>query len=266
MGFPAYEQLRQVTPLTGIVLCNNPSPMTMEGTNSVIVRAGSGPAVIIDPGPDDAHHLDRLAAIDNVALVLVTHRHPDHTGGIDGLVARTQLPVRALDARWCRNAQPLVDGECIALPGLRLGIVATPGHTADSIAITIAAADAPAGTLDSIMLADTILGRDSTVLDSSDGSLADYLDSLATLARIGRGVVGLPSHGPDVADTGAAAVALTEHRIARLEQVRAARAELGAQASAAELTRHIYTEISDPLLLVAAEQSTRVALEYLATR
>lgn len=266
MEFPAYGQLRPVTPLAGILLANNPSPMTMEGTNSVIVRSPGGPATIIDPGPEDHEHIEKLAATDGVELVLVTHRHADHTAGIDALYERIKVPVRAMRAEFCRDAEPLGDGEDIRIAGVRLGILATPGHTADSIAVTIASATAPAGRYDSIMLADTILGRDSTVLDAEDGSLADYLDSLATLERLGEKVIGLPSHGPDVLDTAKAAASLAAHRQARLDQVRAARAELGAQASPAELTRHIYTEVTDPVLLAAAEQSTRVALDYIAER
>lgn len=268
--FPAYGQLRPVTPLAGIVLCDNPSPMTMEGTNSVVLRAApDAAAVVIDPGPVDDAHAARLAELaGEIALVLVTHRHPDHTGGIDELHRLTGAPVRAIRAEFCRAADPLVDGQVLDVAGLRLTIFATPGHTADSIAVGIAAAGGAVsgGGFDSIMLADTILGRDSTVLDAEDGSLVDYLDSLALLERVGAGVIGLPSHGPDVPDVAAAAAALAAHRRKRLDQVRAAVAELGEQASAAELTRHIYTEITDPVLLGAAEQSTRVALDYIARR
>lgn len=272
--FPAYEQLRPVTPLAGIVLCDNPSPMTMEGTNSVVLRAApDAPAVVIDPGPVDDAHAARLAEIaGEVALVLVTHRHPDHTGGIDELHRLTGAPVRAIRAEFCRSAEPLGDGQVLDVAGLRLTVFATPGHTADSIAVGIAAAGADpaagddAGRFDSIMLADTILGRDSTVLDAEDGSLVDYLDSLELLERVGAGVIGLPSHGPDVPDVAEAAAALAAHRRKRLDQVRAAVAELGEQATAGELTRHIYTEVTDPVLLGAAEQSTRVALDYIVRR
>lgn len=266
--FPAYEALRAVagTRAASVVLCDNPSPMTMEGTNSVVLRApGATVSVVVDPGPEDTAHAQALAeAAGEAALVLITHRHGDHIDGIDEFVRLTGAPVRALLSEHCRGAEPLVDGEVVEVEaaGLRVGVVATPGHTADSISLDVALSG---GETDCVVLGDTILGRDSTVLDSTDGSLPDYLDSLRTLQRFA-GRPGVPGHGPDVADVAAAAAALEAHRNSRLEQVREAIARLGADAGAAEITRDIYTEVTDPVLLAAAEQSTRVAMDYIAER
>src|SRR5699024_1528230 len=79
------------------------------------------------------------------------------------------------------------------------------------------------------------------------------------------GVTGVPGHGPDVEDTGRFARELGRHRRDRLEQIIAARAELGADADAAAITQHIYRDVS-PFLLTVAEQSTAVALKYLDRR
>ena len=268
---PEYETPRQVTPRATAVLCENPSEMTFEGTNSYVLRApGSRTSVLVDPGPSghDAHVAALVAAGGEVELILVTHRHPDHTGGIDELRAATGAPVRAALDEHSRGAAPLADGERIVAAGLELEIVATPGHTADSVSVVIrgearsdGSADAQAA-IDSIVLGDTILGRDSTVLDSTDGDLGDYLASLATLAALGAGVTGLPGHGPEVADTGALATGLAAHRRDRLEQIRAARAELGPEADARAITEYIYTDVS-PFLLQVARQSTEVALRHL---
>lgn len=274
-AFPAYEAARPVagSRLASIVLADNPSPMTMEGTNSVVLRAPGGAAsVVIDPGPEDEAHATALAgAAGDVALVLVTHRHGDHTDGIDAFARRTGAPVRAALAEHCRDGAPLDDGEVLEVAGLHLRVLATPGHTADSLSFVVAdaaagAADGGAAGIDCVVLGDTILGRDSTVLDASDGSLAAYLDSLEALQALGEGIPGVPGHGPDVADVRAAAAGLEEHRRDRLAQVREAVAELGPEAGPAELTRHIYTEVTDEVLLAAAEQSTRVALGYIAER
>lgn len=264
--FPAYEALRAVagSRVASVVLCDNPSQMTMEGTNSVVLRApGAAQSVVVDPGPEDAGHAKALAeAAGAVTLVLITHRHGDHTDGIDEFVRLTGAPVRALLSEHCRGTEPLVDGEVVEVAGLRIGVVATPGHTADSISLDVALAG---GETDCVVLGDTILGRDSTVLDSTDGSLPAYLDSLRELQRFA-GRPGVPGHGPDAADVSAAAAALEAHRNSRLEQVREAIARLGADAGAAEITRDIYTEVTDQVLLAAAEQSTRVAMDYIAER
>lgn len=266
---PAYETPRPATRLATVVLCDNPGEMTIEGTNGLVLRVpGSDRSVLVDPGPHDPRHQAALAAAggEQVELVLVTHRHPDHTGGIDELHRVTGAPVRAPLAEHCRAGEPLVDGEVVHAAGLELTVVATPGHTADSVCVLVrqAGEDADGGVwpLDSIVLGDTILGHPSTVLDSTDGDLGDYLGSLATLERLGAGVTGLPGHGPEVVDVAADARRLAEHRRSRLEQVRAARAELGPDATVQQLTAHIYTELT-PFLLRVAEQSTAVAVRYL---
>lgn len=269
ISFPAYETLRPVTDLSGVILCDNPSEMTFEGTNTVVLRApGSPTCVVVDPGPDDRAHAERIAAIvGEIELVVVTHRHGDHTDGIDHLRAFTSAPVRAVEERFCRDAAPLVtdgdDDEVIHAAGLDITVLGTPGHTADSVSLEVRPAGAGfTARPDCVVLGDTILGRDSTVLDSTDGDLGDYLGSMDLLAARADGVIGIPGHGPDVENTGRAAQVLGQHRRDRLEQIIAARAELGRDASAEAITQHIYRDVT-PFLLKVAEQSTKVALRHL---
>lgn len=263
--FPAYGTLRPVTALAGAILCDNPSEMTFEGTNTVVLRApGSPTSVVVDPGPDDRAHAERIVALaGTIEVVLITHRHGDHTDGIDHLRDLVGAPVRAVEERFCRDAAPFVDDDEIHAAGLDIRVLATPGHTADSVSFEVRAAGAGFTTpADCVVLGDTILGRDSTVLDSTDGDLGDYLTSMDRLAARAGGVMGIPGHGPDVENTGRAAEVLGQHRRDRLEQIVAARAQLGRDASAAAITQHIYRDVS-PFLLKVAEQSTLVALRHL---
>ena len=149
ISFPAYETLRPVTELSGVILCDNPSEMTFEGTNTVVLRApGSPTCVVVDPGPDDRAHAERIAAIvGEIELVVVTHRHGDHTDGIDHLRSFTSAPVRAVEQEFCRDAAPLVDGEELHAAGLDIIVLATPGHTADSVTFLAGPAGAPAAAL-----------------------------------------------------------------------------------------------------------------------
>ncbi len=116
---PAYAQLRRVTDIASVLLENNPGMMTLDGTNTWILHApGSVECVVVDPGDNDEEHLQRVAGIGPVALTLITHRHYDHTGGVDRFHELTSAPVRSVDPTFLRGgASALVDGEVIEVAG-----------------------------------------------------------------------------------------------------------------------------------------------------
>jgi glyoxylase-like metal-dependent hydrolase (beta-lactamase superfamily II) len=251
---PAYGLLRPVTETASVLLCNNPGLMTLEGTNTWVVRGpGSDEMVIVDPGPDDEEHIGRIAELGTVSLVLISHRHEDHTGGIDKIVDLTGAPVRAIGSGFLRGmGGPLSDREVIDAAGVRITVMATPGHTADSLSFVLD---------DAVLTADTVLGRGTTVIDPEDGSLSDYLESLKRLRGLGSRVV-LPGHGPDVADLESVADMYLWHREERLNQVRDALKVLGEGATARQVVEHVYTDV-DEKLWDAAESSVQAQLDYL---
>ena len=256
----AYGRLRPVTPLASVLLEDNPGPMTLDGTNSWLLRApGTAACVVVDPGEDDLPHLERVAAAaGSVSLILITHRHPDHVGGAPWLARQTGAPVRALDPALTVGGSPLVDGELIEAAGVRLQVVATPGHTSDSVSFLL---DGP-GVAPAVLTGDTVLGRGTTVIAHPDGALGPYLTSLRRLAELAPDTVALPGHGPELPDAAAAANAYLEHREQRLDQVRAALATLGADASPPQVVEHVYVDV-DRSLWPAAELSVRAQLDYL---
>lgn len=254
MEHPAYGLLRPVTAAASVLLCDNPGLMTLEGTNTWVLRGpGSDEIVIVDPGPDDDAHIARIAELGTVALVLISHKHEDHTGGIDKLVELTGATVRSVGSGFLRGlGGPLTDGEVIDAAGLRIKVMATPGHTVDSLSFVLD---------DAVLTADTVLGRGTTVIDTEDGSLRDYLESLQRLQGLGARTV-LPGHGPDLPDLQAVTAMYLAHREERLDQVRAALRELGEDASARQVVEHVYTDV-DQLLWDAAEKSVQAQLDYL---
>jgi glyoxylase-like metal-dependent hydrolase (beta-lactamase superfamily II) len=251
---PAYGRLRAVTDTASVLLADNPGLLTLEGTNTWVLRGpGSDELVIVDPGPDDDEHIARVAAVGRIALVLISHRHSDHADGIDKLVELTSATVRSAGSGFLRGlGRELIDGEVIDAAGLKITVLATPGHTADSLSFVLD---------DAVLTADTVLGRGTTVIDKEDGSLADYLESLRRLRSLGRRTV-LPGHGPELADLGAVASGYLTHREERLQQVRAALADLGADATARQIVEHVYVDVDEKLWDIA-EWSVQAQLDYL---
>ncbi|WP_067700976.1 MBL fold metallo-hydrolase [Nocardia jejuensis] len=261
---PAYEQLRQVTPSAAVVLADNPSGMTLQGTNTWVLRApGSPDCVVVDPGPKDRKHTEALVRETggNIALTLITHHHADHTGGIDRLVKETGTPVRAASREFLRDSDtPLGDGEVIEAAGLRITVVATPGHTTDSLSFLV---DGPDGE-QVLLTGDTVLGSGTTVLESRDEALADYLGSLERLLEVGAGRVLLPAHGPDHPDAEPVLRFYLSHRQERLNQVRDALTKLGPNAKALQIVAVVYADV-DKRLWPAAHSSVKAQLAYLRT-
>ena len=253
MSHPLYGQLREVTPDASVLLAANPSPMTLDGTNTWLLRAaGSESCLVVDPGPDDPGHLRAVAAHGPVAAILLTHGHPDHAAGAAALRELTGAPVRALDPARRLGGEGLGEGDVVAAAGVELRVLATPGHTSDSLCFLLG---------DAVLTGDTVLGRGTTVVAHPDGRLGDYLDSLRRLRDLGARAV-LPGHGPELPDLGAVAAAYLAHREQRLEQVRAALDTLGPDATAPDVVRLVYADV-DPVLWPAAEWSVRAQLEYL---
>lgn len=259
-------RVRGVTSGVSVLLADNPGPMTLDGTNSYLL---AGPRsigfVVVDPGPDDEAHLQALAGEGPVELILITHRHADHTAGARRFADITGAPVRALDPTHCHGGPPLVPGEQIEAAGMVVRVIATPGHTGDSVCFHLPGfSDGEPGGPDAVLTGDTILGRGTTVIAHPDGDLGSYLESLDTLAGLGAVMV-LPAHGPALPDLAAVCHQYREHRQQRLDSVRAALLVLGDGATVGQVTDLVYTDI-DATVRPAAELSVAAQLQYLRGR
>ncbi|MEU7903323.1 MBL fold metallo-hydrolase [Actinoplanes sp. NPDC049118] len=234
----------------------NPGPMTLDGTNTWVLRApGEEFAVVVDPGPLDEGHLVRIAEHGPFRFILVTHGHHDH---VDGAARLSEIlggvPVLAVDPQHGVAAEPLDRDGSLAVGGLEIRVLDTPGHTADSVCFLVDCAGERV-----VLTGDTILGRGTTVVAWPDGDLGAYLTSLGALTAYEK-VPMLPGHGPARADCAAVARSYLDHRGERLAQVSAA---VAAGADSAEaIVDAVYPDIA-PGVRFAAEWSVRAQLEYL---
>ena len=161
----------------------NPSPLTLDGTNTYVVGSW-----VVDPGPADSVHLDavRRAARDGIEGVVLTHSHSDHAAGAELLGAPVTLPS---------------DQERVG----RFTAVATPGHSADSVCLLFGRA---------CFTGDTVLGTGSVFIAPGQGSLSAYLHSLRRLRELDLDVL-CPGHGPYVRDPAAKLDEYLAHRLDR---------------------------------------------------
>lgn len=251
------DDFRRSSPLTRYRLAPNPGPMSLDGTNSYVIGDDSGHVAVVDPGPLNEDHLALLAGAGVVDVVLITHRHRDHTEGAQRLHELTGAPVRAADPEHCYAGPPLADGESIRVGSALLRVIATPGHTSDSVCFHLPD-DGPHG---SVLTGDTILGRGTTVLDYPDGRLGDYLASLDRLEALGPAAM-LPAHGPVRPAVDELCREYRAHRHQRLDQIRAALAALGDDAGVEAVTDAVYPDV-DASVRWAAETSVAAQLDYL---
>lgn len=200
--------------------------MTLAGTNTYLY--GSDPCTVIDPGPDDASHLDavRVAAeeLGGIGLVLLTHSHGDHAAGAERLGAEVVLP----------NGGDEHGG---------LRALATPGHAADHVCFL---------TGDGVCFSgDLVLGEGSTFVPPDGGSLAAYMESLRLLQAEPIELI-CPGHGPWITDPAAKLAEYVEHREMRERRLLAAleRGERSREALLAEAWSDVPTELRPAAALV----------------
>lgn len=218
----------EVLPGIRRIVAPNPGPFTFTGTVTYIL--GHGSVAIIDPGPDNPGHVAAvLKAIEGEKLthVLITHTHRDHSPGLRYVKAAHDVPAygegphRAsrplnigeadrLDAGGDQDFRPDVtikDGDVIKGDGWALEAVTTPGHTANHTAFALAGTDI-------LFSGDHVMGWSTSIVAPPDGSMQDYMASLAKLRERSEDFY-LPGHGGEVRDARRYVKHFIGHRKAR---------------------------------------------------
>lgn len=219
------------------VRADNPSAMTLDGTNTYIAAG-----FVIDPGPADEAHLETIVATATDAIdgILLTHGHADHAEGAAALAER--YGVEVLHPSGGERIGPFE-----TLP--------TPGHSPDHVALLLGRI-AFAG--------DTVLGAGSVFIPAQPGALAAYLDSLRRLRSVDLEVI-CPGHGPVIWNPQAKLDEYIAHRLEREERLLAA-ITAGARTHD-ELLAKAWSDVdfaASPMLRPAAKLTLRAHLDKLA--
>jgi glyoxylase-like metal-dependent hydrolase (beta-lactamase superfamily II) len=219
----------------------NPGPYTLSGTNTWLI--GRAPTWLIDPGPAQPEHVQRVrAAIEargGLAGIALTHDHRDHSEATATLREIHSVPLA--------GGRGEVDVQLTE--GVRFGpleAVHTPGHAPDHFAFVGAGA---------CFSGDAVLGQGSVFISPDPGAMTGYLLALERLR--GRGDFGVicPGHGPVAWDAQAKLGEYLEHRAERERRLKLALAE--GRRSVRELLDQVWGEV--PEVLRPAAQATLVA-------
>ncbi|HEY7122607.1 MAG TPA: MBL fold metallo-hydrolase [Ktedonobacterales bacterium] len=199
-----------------LVLAPNPSMMTGPGTNSFVIGAAPTGAVILDPGPADQQHLERLAweaaQLGGAKSILITHGHHDHSEGARALAELTGAPILAWSQEGVPEAdQELHDGQILECGPDRLRVIHTPGHRFDHVCLYLEEARV-------LFAGDLVAGVGTVVIIPPEGNVADYLASLRQLLALDIRLL-VPAHGPAITSAQAKLQEYIDHRMMREQQI-----------------------------------------------
>lgn len=236
--------------LVGRVLGLNPGLLTGPGTNTYLV--GRRDPILIDTGSGVPGYLPLLEDYlrgrgwTRPGRVILTHRHGDHMGGVEGLRARFPglgvAKMRHRDAGLPEPVDDLREGQTIAGDGVTLEPVHTPGHASDHLCFYLVEERA-------LFSGDVVLGGSTTVIPSDDGDLLDYMRSLERLLGLDIRRI-YPAHGPVIEDGRGRIEEYIAHRQMRERQILAALDE-GLDTIPAMVAR-IYADVPSQLHAAAA--------------
>ena len=229
---PCYGELVRVSPLLRRMVARNPSKYTFRGSGTYVV--GHGRVAVVDPGPADPTHVDGLAAAlagEDVAVILVTHTHADHSPGARRLAELTGASVLGygphppdakgegvddddgedgMDVDFVPDDR-LDHRDVVTGPGWTLEALHTPGHISNHLCFALSEERA-------VLTGDHVMGWSTTVISPPDGDLAAYLRSLELL--LGRDdQILYPTHGGPRPDVKEYVTELHAHRLDREQQI-----------------------------------------------
>jgi glyoxylase-like metal-dependent hydrolase (beta-lactamase superfamily II) len=237
-----------LSPLVRRIVASNPSHMTGPGTNTYLV--GIDEVAVIDPGPDDAGHVDAIVGAsmrERVRWILLTHTHPDHSPATKRLAAATGAEVLAFNRRDKDLAVDRAIGEGAVIEGteFRLDVLHTPGHAPNHLCFHLDEERI-------LFTGDTILGgMYSVVSPRTGGDMAQYLATLERLRKLRLAKIA-PGHGDVIEEPRARIDEYLQHRRQREQQV--VRVLERGPAKISEIVGALYAETPEPLLEVAGKQ------------
>jgi glyoxylase-like metal-dependent hydrolase (beta-lactamase superfamily II) len=211
-------QLDEIAPGVRRLVARNPGFMTGPGTNTYLL--GTQRCAVIDPGPHDPVHIERIleAAGGRVSAILATHTHPDHSPGVAALAQSTGAevlgrgaPVHGRQDATFAPTRVLNDGDVVRVDDLALRAIHTPGHASNHLCYLLEGAGM-------LFSGDHVMQGSTVVIGPPDGDMQLYLQSLARLQREPVTRIA-PGHGTVIEDAQSEVARLIAHRLQREAKV-----------------------------------------------
>lgn len=234
---------RALSPLVRRIVAPNPGMMTGPGTNTYLV--GIDEIVVIDPGPDDAEHLDAIVGCggDRIRWIAVTHTHPDHAPGAAGLKERTGAEVLGFGARdGFKPDRRIAEGFTIEATEFRLKAIHTPGHASNHLCYLLEEERM-------LFSGDHVMQGSTVVIKPPDGDMTAYLASLERLKKLRLRSIA-PGHGHLIEKPLPLVDWYIEHRLEREQKVLDALTAKGTT-TIADLLPEVYGDVDESLYPVA---------------
>jgi len=208
---------KQITPLVRRITAGNPGMFTGPGTNTYLI--GDEEVTVIDPGPALHEHIEVIIqASANIKQILLTHTHPDHSPGTRLLQDNIDVPVFALITENSKDQditftpeRILIDGEIIANEYYSIEVIHTPGHASNHLCYLLKDEKL-------LFTGDHIMDGSTVVIAPPDGSMQDYIDSLAKLKEYDLNKIA-PGHGELIEEPYAVVDWIIKHRFERESKV-----------------------------------------------
>ena len=242
-------QLDEIAPGVRRLVARNPGFMTGPGTNTYLV--GTQRCAVIDPGPHDLVHIERIleAAGGRVSSILATHTHPDHSPAVAALAQSTGAevlgrgaPVHGRQDATFAPTRVLNDGDVVRVGDMTLRAIHTPGHASNHVCYLLEGSGM-------LFSGDHVMQGSTVVIGPPDGNMQLYLQSLARLQREPVTRIA-PGHGTVIEDAQSEVTRLIAHRLQREAKV-VERLRRAGRATIDVLVTSVYDDVDSRLHPVA---------------
>ena len=233
----------------------NPGFMTGDGTNTYLIGKDEQ-FIVIDPGPNDDSHieaiLESVGGAQNIAKILVTHMHPDHSPAAAPLAKLSGAEIYGwspIDDEYqdttCIPTHQVKHDEIIKLDGLSIRCIYTPGHVDNHVCYLFENEQF-------LIAGDHIMQGSTVVIIPPHGKMKEYIDSLQLLKNYPIKQLA-PGHGNMITMPIQEIDGIITHRLAREAKVVQGLVQL-TRAPIDELTEVVYDDV-DPCLHPIAQLS-----------